>query len=74
MDDAVPEPSEDDGGGFSEASGDGNELGFAGAANSAPGEARLVVVRRITGGVFEKGDKLRGVHKKRRFRQDELNE
>jgi len=51
----IPEPREHDGGGFAEAGGDRDELGFARAALVTVGEATLVVVGRVvTGGGLEK--------------------
>ena len=64
LENAVPEPGEDDGGGFAESGGDVDELGVRGGAGGevsccvgggAAGEAALVGVGMVAGGGVESG-------------------
>ncbi len=67
MGDAVPEPGENDGGGFAEAGGDGDELRLAGERTGrsrslqGAGEAALVGVGGVAGGGAKEDGKI-GAH------------
>lgn len=61
---AVPEPGEDDGGGFAQAGRDRDELRFTFATGIPTGETTLVVVgTRVTGGCLEKRAEGRDAHR-----------
>ena len=56
----VPEPGENDGGGFAEAGRHGDELRGAGLAVVAARESALVIVGRVTGGGLKEFGKIHG--------------